>query len=301
MESKTPVLLIIFNRPILAQTVLEQIKRYKPSRFYVAADGPRESVQGEKELCQQTRDVVLSGIDWDCEVKTLFREQNLGCGPNVSQSISWFFSHEEMGVILEDDILVNEGFFEFSSQMLEKYRHDNRIMMVSGYNFSGSNIISNRYFFTRNPSVSGWASWRRAWNLFDFELTQWPKINNKKTMKNLFPDIIERYRKTKQLSKLFKSKKVDIWDQQWAFALIINDGKVIVPEANLCRHLGFDSGTHYSQQPGNMTNFAGNIDFGEIVFPLKHPDNILRNIAFERKYVMNRLKGKIKRVFNFSR
>ena len=104
--SKTPILLVIFNRPDLTQAVLKQIKRYEPTKLYIAADGPREGVPGEKELCQQTRNLVTSGVDWDCEIKTLFREQNLGCGVNVAQSISWFFSHEDMGVILEDDILV---------------------------------------------------------------------------------------------------------------------------------------------------------------------------------------------------
>ena len=206
MESKTPVLLVIFNRPELTKTVLKKIALYRPSRFYIAADGPRENKSGDQELCQKTRELVRSAIDWDCEVETLFQDQNLGCGASVSQAISWFFSHEEMGIILEDDILVSDDFFEYSSQMLKKYKHDRRIMMVSGYNFSGSHVVSDKYFFTRNPSVSGWATWRRAWDLFDFELTHWPMIKNKKTMKSLFPNALERYRKTRQFSELYEVK-----------------------------------------------------------------------------------------------
>lgn len=297
MFSKSPVLLLIFNRPDLAKTVLDQIRHYKPTRFYVAADGPREGIAGEKELCQQTRDLVLSGIDWDCEVKTLFRAHNLGCGVSIPQSISWFFTHEEMGVILEDDILVHEDFFKFTAQMLEKYEHDSRVMMISGYNYNGSNVVSNKYFFTRNPFVWGWASWRRAWNLFDFELKQWPKINNRKTLKNIFPNTIERYRKTKQIAAIFGLSKPDTWDPHLAFALIINDGKVILPEANLCRHIGVDGGTHYSKQRSYMASSSGDIEFGKVTFPLSHPDNFIRNFAFENSYVMNRLKGRIRRVF----
>ena len=293
--SSAPVLLLAFNRADTTEQVFRAIAKTKPAKLFFAVDGPRSDRENEAEACRAVQDIILM-VDWDCEVKTLFREQNLGCGTSVPQSISWFFSHEEMGVILEDDILVHENFFDFVDQMLEKYMHDSRIMMVSGYNFSGSNVVSDKYFFTGSPYVWGWATWRRAWDLFDFELAQWPKINNKKALKNIFPSILERYRKTKQIAEVYGENAPDTWDPHWALALIANDGKVILPEANLCRHIGFDSGTHYGKQPNKIDACSGNIEFGTVTFPLNNPDNFIRNYTFENLYVMNRLKSKIRRL-----
>jgi hypothetical protein len=76
----------------------------------------------------------VSNVDWPCELKTLFRESNLGCKNAVSGGINWFFSHEEMGIILEDDCLPSASFFDYATQLLQRYRHDNRIWMISGFN-----------------------------------------------------------------------------------------------------------------------------------------------------------------------
>src|SRR5688572_19370360 len=100
----TPVLFIIFNRPDLTKQVFEAIRKAKPSRLYIAADGPRENILGEGEKCNEARRIA-SDIDWECKVRTLFRDENLGCGKGPTNAITWFFSHETEGIILEDDCL----------------------------------------------------------------------------------------------------------------------------------------------------------------------------------------------------
>ncbi|MBV5343931.1 nucleotide-diphospho-sugar transferase, partial [bacterium] len=102
-EDKVPVLLVIFNRPDTTLKVMEAIRKYQPKMLYVASDGARAEKHGEKEIVQNTRDLVLQNVDWPCEVKTVFREENIGCGYGVSSAITWFLEHEEMGIILEDD------------------------------------------------------------------------------------------------------------------------------------------------------------------------------------------------------
>src|SRR4051794_16793681 len=118
---RSPLLFIIFNRPDTTQKVFDQIKKAKPTRLYVAADGPRITRTSDYILCKQTRNIV-NDIDWDCEVKTLFREKNLGCKEAVSSAITWFFENEEEGIILEDDCLPADSFFKFCDLLLEKYR-----------------------------------------------------------------------------------------------------------------------------------------------------------------------------------
>ncbi|HEX6890952.1 MAG TPA: nucleotide-diphospho-sugar transferase, partial [Chryseolinea sp.] len=122
-----PVLFVIFSRPSTTEIVFEEIRKAKPSRLFIAADAARGDREGEHEKCLATREIV-SRVDWDCEVKTLFREKHLGCGRAVSEAITWFFDHVEEGIILEDDTKPAPEFFEFCAKMLAHYRNDTRVM-----------------------------------------------------------------------------------------------------------------------------------------------------------------------------
>ena len=101
---------LIFNRPDTTQQVFDVSPKGRPTRLYIAADGPRLDRAGEKEKCEAAR-AIATDIDWDCRVETLFRDENLGCGTAVSEAITWFFNHEEEGIILEDDCLPEPSFF----------------------------------------------------------------------------------------------------------------------------------------------------------------------------------------------
>src|SRR5215204_5766936 len=116
-----PVLFLIFSRPSTTELVFEEIRKAKPSTLFIAADGPRKNKPGEKEKCDAARGII-SKVDWDCELKTLLREENLGCGPALSGAITWFFEHVEEGIILEDDTFPDTTFFDYCQVLLEKYR-----------------------------------------------------------------------------------------------------------------------------------------------------------------------------------
>ena len=162
-----PILFLIFNRPQLTARVFAAIREAQPSQLYVAADGPRSNRPGEADLCEQARRVI-NGVDWPCEVKTLYRQENLGCRQAVSSAITWFFDNVEAGVVLEDDCLPIESFFRFCSELLIRYRDDTRIGMISGNNH-GFRIYDDSlsYSFSKHGAIWGWASWRRAWRLYD--------------------------------------------------------------------------------------------------------------------------------------
>ena len=129
----TPILFLIFNRPQCTRKVFEEIRKNRPKRLYISADGPRCGVSSDAENCRLARQIATE-VDWDCTVKTFFREENIGCGRAVQSGISWFFEHEEAGIILEDDCLPDATFFEFCGEMLRKYADDERIMHISGHN-----------------------------------------------------------------------------------------------------------------------------------------------------------------------
>ncbi len=153
----TPVLFIIFNRPETEKRVFEQIRKIKPKYLFVAADGPRKNRSDDAENCEAARKVVDENVDWPCEVKKLYRNENLGCKLAVSGAIDWFFSNVEMGIILEDDCLPDLSFFKYCEELLNKYLGDNNVMMVSGFNYLGQFCFSrNSYIYSNIGSIWGW-------------------------------------------------------------------------------------------------------------------------------------------------
>ena len=140
---KVPILVLAFNRADHVEQAMLAIKEYKPERLYLECDGPRVHKQGEKEAVEATRKVMLDAIDWPCEVKTLFREENLGCANAVYGAITWFFEQEEYGVIIEDDVVVGQGFFRLCEILLPRYKNDERVMEISAENHYPDHLNNN--------------------------------------------------------------------------------------------------------------------------------------------------------------
>ena len=122
--------------------------------------------------CRETR-LLAAQVDWPCEVKTLFRDANLGCRAAVSSAITWFFEHVEAGIILEDDCLPDLSFFPFCAELLEKYMHNDSVASISGDCFAPRRYRKGAsYSFSKYQHIWGWATWKRAWKHFDVNVTQ---------------------------------------------------------------------------------------------------------------------------------
>ena len=132
---KTPVVMIIFNRPDTVNEVFQIVKKAKPPKLLLIGDGARENKIGEKEKVEECRKIIQK-VDWDCEVLTNFSPTNMGCKKRISSGLDWVFSHIERAIILEDDCKPADCFFRFCDEMLEYYKDDERIMLVSGDNKS---------------------------------------------------------------------------------------------------------------------------------------------------------------------
>jgi len=159
---KTPILFIIFNRIDTTKQVFAKIKEAQPQQLFIAADGPRKNRLGEEKKCKAVREWVLSQVDWDCKVYTLFRDENLGCGRGPAQAITWFFDNVEQGIILEDDCVPDISFFNYCETLLEYYKNDERIMHITGYNPEEISHFKHNtsYCFVPIEICWGWASWR---------------------------------------------------------------------------------------------------------------------------------------------
>lgn len=271
----TAVLFLVFNRLDTTQQVFESIRRAKPPRLYIAADGARAHKDGELEAVKVVRDYVLSNIDWACQVKTLFREKNMGCKYAVSSAISWFFEHEEQGIILEDDCLPNQSFFWFCEELLDKYKNDRRIMMISGTNYllDVRDDVEEDYIFSRHFSIWGWATWRRAWDTYDAELDFCTDDFIAKGDYSYLALSSNLQRVYKGYLELIRDKRVDTWDFQWLFNCIYNYGLSIVPPVNLISNLGVE-GAHASGVTEN--NFLKTYD---VAVPLsRSPQHVVPNM-----------------------
>jgi hypothetical protein len=232
-----PVLFLVFNRPDVTARVFEAIRAARPPRLYIAADGAREQKAGEALLCKQVRETVTK-VDWPCEVKTLFRETNLGCKRAVAEGISWFFEQESMGIILEDDCLPEHSFFRFCEELLLRYEYDQRIMMVCGTNFANTDKLNSAYYFTSYPRIWGWASWRRVWNEYDVKMTTFPYVQEQQLLRNRFASENEYNYWMNAFTKV-SSGEIDTWDIQISYTAFTRSMLSICPRRNLISNLGF--------------------------------------------------------------
>lgn len=255
MALQTPILFLIFNRPDTTIRVFEKIAQQQPLKLYVAADGPRINKTGEENLCLETR-TIIEKINWPCKVKKLYRKENLGCKMAVSNAISWFFEQETEGIILEDDCLPNDSFFGFCEQMLNRYRHNERIMHIGGTNFQFGNKIGNGdYYYSNYNHIWGWATWQRAWKNYDVTIGKWPAFKKNNYLKNILKSKLETKNWTKIFDDVFNGK-VNTWDYQWTFTMWCNGGLAVIPSCNLVQNIGFgsDQATHKSNKNNTLAN-----------------------------------------------
>ncbi len=267
----TPVLFLIFNRPETTFRVFQTIQKLQPPRFFIAADGPRQNKPEEKKQCDQTRAVVKE-INWECEVKTLFRNENLGCRKAVSNAINWFFEFVDEGIILEDDCLPSLSFFWFCEELLKRYKDDMRIMHIAGYNpHFGKRYGDASYYFSNYNLIWGWATWKRAWKYYSENMSDYEYFLKSKTFKNIFH--------SKKEQSFFKDRftqtyleRIDSWGYLWLLSRCMQGGYAIHPNCNLIENIGFtENATHTKSGYDKL----GKNPKTDIKFPLIHPKFIL--------------------------
>lgn len=247
MPLTTPVAFFIFNRPELTARVFQAIRRAQPQTLLVVADGPRGPENQER--CQQARAVIEQSLDWECQLLTNFAEQNMGCGRRVATGLDWVFSLYEEAIILEDDCLPASSFFTFCETLLAYYRHDARIMHISGNNFQGGiPRTANSYYFSKYAHSWGWASWRRAWQHYDITLASWPAIKKDNLMQEICDSEQESEYWTRIFEDIFTTRNYYTWDYMWHYACWSQHGLSIIPRVNLVSNIGFGSdATHTTE------------------------------------------------------
>lgn len=282
---QSPVLFLVFNRPDSTRRVFQEIRSVKPGKLYIAADGPRKNNASDKNLCAEVRQ-IFSGIDWPCQVVTLFHDQNKGCKIAVSDAIDWFFNQEEEGIILEDDCLPGTGFFYFCDIMLEKYRENSPVYSITGTNLQKGVIRGGAsYYFSNYSNIWGWASWKRVWRLYNRDLQQYNENGIREKLGEIMsdPNLIEHWM---EVFIQLKAGKIDTWDYQLNFLFFNDQALCVTPNVNLVSNIGFGSkATHTIQLQDHNANLPTgeliNITHPEYIAADKEADYFFQNIEFK--------------------
>jgi len=298
----SPVLILAFNRPHTTRRVLESLRPARPGRIFFAVDGPRPERADEAQRVAQVRELARL-IDWECEVRTLFRDRNLGCKLAVSQAITWFFTQVEAGIILEDDCIPHSSFFSYAADLLGRYLDEPGIMMVSGDNFQrGRRVTQYSYYYSRYAHIWGWATWRRAWRHYDHEMRKWPELRDGGWLQELLGD----RRAARYWSGIFEEtyrNRNTSWAYRWQFCVWARNGLTVLPSVNLVSNIGFGEFATHTRQAQNP---LAALPVEAMALPLGHPPLLMRDEradAFTQSSIFSppplarRISGRLRRMF----
>ena len=299
MTYNTPILLITFNRPDNVRKVLTELRKQQPTQLYVAQDGPREGNEYDQIKCQEVRDVIAKLVDWSCKLYTNYQEKNLGCGRGPYEAISWFFRNVEKGIILEDDVVPHPLFFPYMEDLLERYKEDYRIGMVTAHNLQRYYSRHDSYYFTHEMAGTyGWGTWRRVWKDFDFDIP----YDEKQLAQALHRFGLHRLciqRSCKLYQKWMCGKdgsRHDFWDYQFDYYLIVHN--YLNARANSCltSHEGFDAdATHLTARE----NARYLMEVNESRFtPITHPRKVQIDKSVRYRMFKKEIHLILKKIFN---
>lgn len=263
------VAVIVFNRPDKTRRLVEILTSVHPKELFVVSDGPREDVVDEDRLVNETR-AQFEDLPWDCVVYKNYSDTNLGCQLRVSTGLDWVFANVDRAVILEDDCLPSESFFPYCSDLLERYSDDMNILSITGTRLAPTNRErNNNYSFSKYFSSWGWATWSRAWKMYDRELLGFLEVRDSDFLARTLGGIRPKLYWTWILNGVLRGR-FDSWAYRWMFSHWLHGGMCIVPGINLISNIGFDAhATHTKSRDKSLV-----VESGELRFPLHEPDCI---------------------------
>ena len=284
------VLLIFFNRPEKIKAVFDEVKIAKPSRLYLYQDGARTNREDDYISIDKCREIVKE-IDWKCTVFTLFQDTNYGCDPSEYIAQKWFFSHEEMGIVLEDDDVPSISFFRYCKELLERYKDDNRIAIICGMNnYDVEKKIDESYFYSKRGSIWGWASWRRFFELWDSQYKWLDDFEKIQQIKKYCENDID-YNQYEDMARKHRESQREHYESIMFAAAALNNMLNIVPKYNMISNIGIDKETTHSVSDIRLLcKRVQKLMYKktyEIGFPLVHPSEVKQNVIFDRKYTLN--------------
>lgn len=279
------VLILFFNRPKALEKVFAAIREARPARLYLYQDGAR----GERDIpgieaCRQV--VADEQIDWECDVRRNYREENSGCDPSNFNAQKWAFSLSDKVVVFEDDSIPSVSFIRFCKEMLDRYEDDERITLISGFNADEvTPNVPDDYFFTSIFSIWGWASWRRVIDQWDEHYS----VLDDKYNWHQITALAKARQKRDSLTKMpydHRASGKAYYESIFWITMMLNSGLAITPTRNMINNLGPLAGdnVHYTDtlntMPRRLRRLFTMRRF-ELEWPLRHPKYVIENIDYK--------------------
>ena len=273
---EVPVTLVLFNRPEKTEILLKEIQKIKPQTLFVIADGPRKNKPADFQKCEVVRQLVDKYVDWDVNLHKIYADENMSAPVRIPSGLDEVFAQVEETIILEDDCIPHPSFFYFCQELLHKFRDDDRVSLIGGYNlyfdFWGKPATppgDSSFFYSYIPSIWGWATWKRTWDIFEHEVKGVDEFIQKNKAKSIFKDLWSR----KFLNQLFlklKKKDRNEWGYRMLYTLNKRSKLSVVPRVNLVQNVGFDKdGTNLKADMYPSSKLAS-----EMTFPLTYPEEV---------------------------
>ena len=284
---ETPVAYFIFNRPNHTKESFSTLRRNKIKKLFIIADGPRQDNLSDLEKCKEVR-AIVSKIDWPCETFLNYADSNLGLKKRVGTGLDWVFRQTERAIILEDDCIPNDDFFRFCELLLEEYSDNPKVWAITGNNFQdGIQRGNGTYYFSKYPHIWGWATWKRAWDHYDGEISFYDNWINSPDWAKKMPDRVEREYWEDILPKVINGE-INTWDYAWNACVWRDGGLTATPSKNLVSNIGFGTdGTNTLQSGGIYANMKT-----ELLGPIIHPGEVAANHAADRYTFDNNFGGR---------
>ena len=228
-----------------------------------------------------------------------FSEENKGCKYGVSSGITWFFEHEEQGIILEDDCIPQPDFFSFCEKMLTLYANNDKVMHINGTTFI-QDTTGRSHYFSQVPHVWGWATWRWAWQKVDLEMKERTHVARQKSFLKLFKNKIDAWY-WMDLFRYVNQKNVDTWDVSWVYSVMSQGGVCVACPTNMVENIGFDEEATHTKKvnlatlPAQQRDSLGQIEPTAVKVD-KEMDHMIMKKVFHGGWV-SRITRIIKMVF----
>ena len=242
-RSKTPVALFTYNRPDYTRKVLDSLSRCRrldECILFIYCDGPKkpehaDSVDASRSLVRTFADTFPATV--------VLRENNLGLARSIVSGVTDLCTRYGRVIVIEDDFILSPSFLDYMLQALDRYEHDENIYQISGFMFPVENPEKPDAFLLPLTTSWGWATWRRAWTVFDWNASGWQELLSDDQTRARF-DLDNSYPYHEMLKERFSGHN-DSWAILWWYAVFKASGLVVHPKRSLVWVGGFDdSGTH---------------------------------------------------------
>lgn len=282
MKAVAPILLIGWNRPALLSDLISLVTSISYSSIFISLDGlPSKSHPYYPDVvdCHNLAKETLRQHPW---IRLRILDSNVGCAIAVSSAISWFFSHVDSGIIIEDDIKPSDQLFPFFSELLELYKDDYRVFSITADNKLDHRTNSSSYHFSKYPHCWGWATWSDRWSQYRLSpsfgyVCKLMFSNNNKLQPAYSLNLID-YIFLLLLFLRSIAPPVTTWDWQMSLLALATRSVTITPSYRLADNLGTQNSAthHFAYDP--HTFFPGPPRYPNL-FPIKSPAFVVEYAA----------------------